>query len=421
MLVAAMSMASVVGLAQPDHLNKLMGEKSDDVADWTIMVYLDGDNNLQPDALNDLAEMEAVGSIGDVNVIVLMDTFDALENTHWYFIEAGIDHVNIEEGINDCDCIAIAGGCPIELNMGDPATLTYFLETAVAYSPADHYMLDLWDHGGGWWGVCYDDTSVSDAGYKDRLTMDEVANAVAASGVHLDIIGYDACFMGMVEVAYENRNIADYMVASITTVPGFGWDYTGLLNSIQALDEKTAEAVAIATVDAYITSYEICAGSGIAGFAYVSASVFDLSKMNDLVINGIDPLAKALYDLADDYYLRGAIESSESQTPQLQFMGEQFPFIDISWYVTLLADKIPELSDLCNTTFDLLDEAIVHVSSVTSDYGGALNTYGMSIYFTCSWDKLYENYLTSNLDLVDNTLWDEFLFEFSMVYVDDSA
>ncbi len=418
MLIAAISMASIAGIAKPDFTNKMMAGPSTDTAEWTIMVYLDGDNNLQADALNDLAEMEVVGSVGGVNVIVMMDTYDAFEGTHWYFIEAGSDHVNVEEGINACECEAIAGECPGELNMGDPATLTYFLKTAVAYAPADHYMLDLWDHGGGWWGVCYDDSSISETGYKDRLIMDEVANAVEASGVHLDIIGYDACFMGMLEVAYENRNVADYMVASITTVPGFGWDYTGLLNSIQALDEKTPEAVSIATVDAYIASYKICAGSGIAGYPYVSASVFDLSKVSDLATYGIDPLAEALLDLADDYYLRGAIESSESQTPQLQFMGEQFPFVDIGWFVTLMADKIPDLEALCDNTFTLLDEAVVHVSSVTSDSGGVLDTYGMSIYFTCSWDKLYENYLTSNLDLVDDTLWDEFLFAFSMVYVE---
>ncbi|MCJ7562570.1 MAG: hypothetical protein MUO84_06135, partial [Thermoplasmata archaeon] len=95
-----------------------------------------------------------------------------------------------------------------------------------------------------------------------------------------------------------------------------------------------------------------------------------------------------------------------------------FPFVDIGWFVTLMADKIPGLEALCDNTFALLDEAVVHVSSVTSDYGGVLDTYGMSIYFTCSWDKLYENYLTSNLDLVDDTLWDEFLFAFSMVYVE---
>jgi len=422
MLIAAISMASMAGLAKPDLLNKSMTGRSIDGpidgAEWTIMVYLDGDNNLQQDALKDLAEMEVVGSVGGVNVIVMMDTYDAIEGTHWYFIEAGSDHVNVEEGINACECEAIAGVCPGELNMGDPATLTYFLETAVAYAPADHYMLDLWDHGGGWWGVCYDDNSFLPSGSKDRLTMNEVATAVEAADVHLDIIGYDACFMGMVEIAYENRNIADYMVASITTVPGFGWDYTGLLNSIQALDEKTAEAVSIATVDAYITSYEICAGNGIAGYPYVSASAFDLSKVTDLVINGIDPLAAALLDLADDYFLRGAIESSESQTPQLQFAGEQFPFVDIGWYVTLMADKIPDLAALCDETFALLDEVVIHVRSVTSVSGGVLDTYGISIYFTCSWDKLYENYLTSDLDLVDDTLWDEFLFEFSMVYVE---
>ena len=73
-----------------------------------------------------------------------------------------------------CDCDDVAGGCPGELNMGDPKNLTYCIETAVTFAPADNYMLVLWDHGGGWWGVCYDEGSQTPTGSTDRLIMDEV-------------------------------------------------------------------------------------------------------------------------------------------------------------------------------------------------------------------------------------------------------
>jgi hypothetical protein len=253
--------------------------------------------------------------------------------------------------------------------------------------------------------------------------MDEVKSALTATGEHMGIIAYDACFMGMVEVAYENRDLADYMVASITTMPGTGYDYTAFLTAVTGLENKDAETICIETVDAYISSYATCAGAGIGGFPYVSSSVFDLDKVVDLVgvdnpDGGMDALGKALYGYADDYYLRGAIQSSESQTPQLQFMNENFPFIDIGLFVTELGENIPEIAELAENTFKLLDDAVVYCDSVVADSGACINTYGMSVYYTICWEHLYESYLTCGLDFVSDTNWDEFLFAFSQVYIE---
>jgi len=36
---------------------------------WTIMVYMAGDNNLEPDGVQELKEMKKVGSTNKVNII----------------------------------------------------------------------------------------------------------------------------------------------------------------------------------------------------------------------------------------------------------------------------------------------------------------------------------------------------------------
>ena len=46
-----------------------------------------------------------------------------------------------------------------------------------------------------------------------------------AAGLHLNLIGFDACLMAMVENAYPLRNMADYMVGSEETEPADGWPY----------------------------------------------------------------------------------------------------------------------------------------------------------------------------------------------------
>ena len=42
-------------------------------ASWTFLVYLDGDNNLEDAAIDDLNEMEVVGSTADANIVVQID------------------------------------------------------------------------------------------------------------------------------------------------------------------------------------------------------------------------------------------------------------------------------------------------------------------------------------------------------------
>lgn len=392
-------------------------------AEWTIMVYLDADNSLEVNGYQDIAEMEKVASAKGVNVVVLFDVLSTSE-CHWFYIEPGVTHVASDGTVLECDCKEIAGGCPGELNMADPKTLKDFVSAAADYAEADHYFLDLWNHGGGWWAICVDETADPlPSGSADRLQMAEVADAVSASGVYLDVIDYDACFMGMVEVAYENIDIADYMVASITTSPGTGYNYTMMLEMIQALDEKDPYSVSVATVDAYVGHYDLFSDAGVGGYPYVSSSVFDLAKVEELVgvgrtDAGMDALGKVLESYADDYSLRGAIQSSESQTPQLQFMGEQFPFVDIGYLTELMSEKMPEdAATIAGKTLDLLKAAVPYCDSVTSDMGAPLRTYGMSVYYTICWGHLYENYLTCDLAFVEDTNWDEFLFAFSQVYI----
>ena len=435
MLVASLSLANVAVFGGNGPGKQLEATVPIEGAEWTIMVYLDADNNLEPYGLMDLAEMEAVGSVDGINVVVLMDTYTAIPKTHWYVLDGPNEsHVVLDEfGVyqSTCDCKLIAGGCPDELNMGDPETLKTFVATAMDKAPADHYMIDLWDHGGGWYGLCTDDTG-NETGVRDSLSLDEMANGIA-NGIaaaledreKLDIIASDACFMGTIEVAYECRNIGEYMVASVTTVPGFGWDYTMFLDYVHAIEEdRTASLVCDATVNAYVDSYEIyCAGAGIGGYPYVSCSKMVLGEFDALVgvgeDIGVDKLSDKLLELVADYSYRGAIESAESRTPQIQFMGEIFPFADLGSLLLLLGEKIPEeLGTLTDETFKLLSAAVPYWRSITTE-GGAeacINTYGISIYFTQSVEKYRDYYGAEErgIDFALDTNWDEFLDLFCM-------
>ena len=102
---------------------------------WTLMIYLDADNNLESFSMRDLREMQEVGSTKNVTVIVQHDTNGG--TTKRYKVEKG--SLTLLEDLG-------------ELDMADGATLQNFVSsTALAY-PADHYALILWNHGQGWKG-----------------------------------------------------------------------------------------------------------------------------------------------------------------------------------------------------------------------------------------------------------------------------
>jgi Clostripain family len=59
-----------------------------------------------------------------------------------------------------------------------------------------------------------------------------IAELAVRLGRKLDVVGYDACLMAMIETAYGFRNSAAVMVASEELEPGAGWDYAAVMKSI---------------------------------------------------------------------------------------------------------------------------------------------------------------------------------------------
>lgn len=214
----------LVGALFTTRSSSTAGGEDADPASWTFMVYMIGDTNLEPYALDDIAEMASVGSDDEVNIVALVDrspdysTDPAVDLADWE------DTVAVEVQQDHLEVI----GEPGELNMGAPETLADFVaETATAY-PADNYGLVLWDHGAGWPGVGPDETDDYDV-----LELAEIDQALTEgldrAGIEkLDFMGFDACLMGTYEVASVMSAHADYLIASQEVEPGHGWNYAEL-------------------------------------------------------------------------------------------------------------------------------------------------------------------------------------------------
>ncbi len=222
---------------------------------WTVLVYLDGDNNLEPFALKDLDEMERALPAGKAEVIVLLDRAEGYSDAEGDWKDARILRVrrDARAGLRS-EVLARPG----ELNLGDPAVLQRFVEQGIRSFPARHYALILWNHGGGWASHISDEAAPG-APNGDHLTLPELRKALEgalrSTGLErLDLVGFDMCLMGQIETAYELEGVADVLVASEAVEPGDGWPYDQVL-PLFGREDLSPKEVARGIVEAYDRFY----------------------------------------------------------------------------------------------------------------------------------------------------------------------
>ncbi|MGE4413619.1 MAG: clostripain-related cysteine peptidase, partial [Candidatus Caldatribacteriota bacterium] len=215
-------------------------------------------------------------------------------------------------------------------------------------------------------------------------------------GKKIDILGMDACYMAMVEVAYQIKDCAQIMVASEASIPGDGWQYDCILESLVANPDQSSEQFASEIVNCYYQQY-VGSASG------VTLSAIDLA--------GIDLLAGEISDLANQII-------NDHATPKNNYRDARnitqhynsslgFEYIDLRDFVIKLEDytysnQVLQAANQINQT--LQSSGVI----ISNTYCGSSvkNSHGLSIYFPYySYDNYY-NYTNFSQD----TLWDEMLF-----------
>lgn len=218
-------------------------------AQWTIGIYLCADNGLNDQAYVDLAEMMEIGSTSEVNVVVQVDNAarDSHPECRRYLV-----HKDRLEPLGELG----------EVDMADTATLREFASYLARNHRADRYFLILWDHGNGWTDEYREartlfideshNSTMSVAGGELRAALERIRDVL---GGRLEILGFDACLMGMVEVAVEALGCCDYLLASEGLVPWGGWPYDEVLEPIVARPTSTARELLPQICGAYIDEY----------------------------------------------------------------------------------------------------------------------------------------------------------------------
>lgn len=364
--------------------------------EWTILVFMNAANNLEYDSVVDMNEMEQLGSTADVNIVVQWKRIAGYDSSNGDWRTTRRYYV-----IKDSDTATVNSNLLVDMgpgvDMGSANVLREFLQWGVRSFPARKYMVVIWNHGAGWRvyrdrlnvlarGVSYDDNT----GNNIRIWELPVALSV---GVKWNIVAFDASLMQMLEVAYEIRNLSDYIVGSEESPPAAGYPYHRILAPVIANPSMSARDVAAQIVTQTINYYNPDSTDNI------TQSALDTTQL-DNVTQKVDVLAQVLLGVAPGNGAAVAFARDNAQA------YAEYSYKDLWDYTEQLRARLPafqELTDAINGVQNALSQAVIaeaHSNRLVN------RSHGLSIYIPRSseFDTRY-----NLLAFARATHWDEWL------------
>lgn len=361
----------------------VLGEVGAGGSGWTFMVYVDADNNLEGAGIADFLEMAAVGSTSEVNIVVQMDRIGGYDFSYgnWTTARRGLV---LQGDVPDANWGQDIG----EVDMGSADTAIDFIEWAMREYPAGNYAFIYWDHGSGIEGICTDYTS------GNYLTMADLSQVVAAVP-EVDIVGFDACMMAMLEVGYQYADGADILVSSEASEWLDGWEYNNFLDKLVADPSMSAPTLASHIIDAFQARYDPNADSTL--------SAVDLTQMSSIsssLIAGLDAFAQWMINSAAT-----ADWNAVSSASGLARRWDEPAFVDLGDFISRV-NQAAISTELASITSSLL----VSLESVVIDayHGAYAACTGLSIYLPYSSGYISSAY-NQSLDFLADTHWDDFV------------
>jgi hypothetical protein len=400
--------------------------------EWTIMIYMAGDNNLAVDMAYAMQQIKDVAGDGPEcpNLLVYYDgnspeiptlycDFSDPDKPRYvrsFKVPEKLYPVPLKQNENAADIRSVfnfAHWCLNQVEVENEGEISYGRR-------ARKYAMIFSGHSLGFQdkGLFKDETSgktmkMTDLYYMlGRLTdnrnfLEKVARKVKLEGADkdretkvligqkLDILGFDSCVMGMLEVGYQFTDVAETMIASEGSVPNAGWTYAKILRSLTSENVgRDNEKVAELFVREFIKTQDSFTVGGVS----VDMAAWDLSRFLNLA-SEFDSLATALIDCFEDENSR-LYRQMERVVLQVHWKCQTYMYeqsVDLGDFCELLDREcervIAELGDgdeiemlqwvrhCCGKVLTALQEAVI-----LSGFSGGAYQYsnGISVFFPWS-------------------------------------
>jgi hypothetical protein len=347
---------------------------------WLILDYFAADCDLQVGQYRSLDNQELVGSTENMHIVALIDVGPkpALMDETWSGARTFYITKDDEPDKVNSPVIAEHGN---KVDMTDRDVLRDFIVTNMKKFPADHVMLVLNDHGGGWTGVLEDD---HDGRLKALGRVSQVRigleEAQQKTGKKIDILGFDACYMADFQVAYEMKDTAGIMLASQESESNKGWKYSEILGDERSQTGSPEDMARLVVEVNKVHNLDI-----------PTFSATDLSRMDGLA-KATGELAQAILDSTERNAIRDSIREAEN------YGGGAPPFKDMRDFyhmADLLEKNVNDdsVKESAKNIKDLLDKAVIASQSGPQHP----NSHGLHIYAPISYKGVEEDYKRLNL------------------------
>ncbi|MGQ0542219.1 MAG: clostripain-related cysteine peptidase [Blastocatellia bacterium] len=232
-----------------------------------------------------------------------------------------------------------------------------------------------------------------ECGFEDEELQRETTELL---GQKLEILGFDSCVMGMLEVGYQFENVAKTMIASEGSVPNAGWTYAKILGCLA--QGNAGEGVAENVTERFVRDFIKSQDSYTVGGVSVDMAAWDLSKLTGLAA-AFDGLSVLLIDCFEDEESR-IYRQMERIILQVHWKCQSYMYdqnVDLGDFCELLDREcglvanelgdgddvgiLKEVQDECRKVLGELKKAVI-----LSGFSGGAYQYsnGMSVFFPWS-------------------------------------
>ncbi|HKG96223.1 MAG TPA: clostripain-related cysteine peptidase, partial [Pyrinomonadaceae bacterium] len=435
--------------------------------EWTIMIYMAGDNNLAVDMAYAMEQIKGVAdeSANSPNLFVYYDgnspaiptlycDFSEPRNPRYvrsYKVPNKLYKVPTkpnENAANGNSILNFVNWCINTVEVEHDGEISFGRR-------ADKYALIFSGHSLGFQdiGLFRDETTGKSMKMFDfygvlqrmvcnKAQLEELADQMQWEGEEretetavlfgkkLAILGFDSCVMGMLEVGYQFERVAETMIVSEGSVPSAGWTYAKLLGCLAREDAHmhTPQSVAELFVKQFVRSQDAFTVGGVS----VDMAAWDMSEFVSLSA-AFDGLSEALlmcfenkknriYRQMERVILKVHWQCQSYMYDQNVDLGDFCELLDRE--CELVAEELDEgegidllrlVQEQCKVVQDQLTKAVI-LSGFSG--GGYQYSNGVSIFFPWSREgfevsrKNYESlWLTQDLE-GSKTPWGKFLKKF---------
>lgn len=251
-------------------------EEKPTIVDRAVLIYMAADNNLSIDSYKNIQEIKegALDNLYNGKLLVYQDS----KNREPRLLEVYQENNVIKEKVKRT--------YP-DQNSASGEVLSMVVKDAFSLYQTKSKGLMLWSHGTSWlpaqkslW------TRSFGLDGKDEMELSELKKALPDSG--FDFIIFDACLMSSVEVVYELKDKADYIVASPNEIFSSGFPYKLIIEDLFSREatEKYLESICNTFYSFYANDADYANSASVS--LIKTAGLDELSLLcNRLVKNGV--------------------------------------------------------------------------------------------------------------------------------------